>query len=533
MANKKLFSIPAQKIQTINNSGSPAFALKDKEALAQLATTGCLSDTCYTTGESQLKNVQVLVDRVSKTKDGCLFIAKLAVYARQSAFMKDMPALLLSYLAVRSPEHYSQVFRKVISNGKMLRNHVQMVRSGVIDGRKSLPRAMRRQINNWFQNRKSEQLFNDSVGNDPSLLDVIKMVHPKPRDKEQEALFAYLLGNRSFTGKQFKATFNDLPEIVRDYESVKMSLLSKEESNIKVPDVDFRMLDSLGLSDKHWGEIAENAPWHMTRMNLNTFARHNVFTNKRITNIVANRLRSKEEIKKAKVFPYQLLAAYTNATDIPHDVKEALQDAMELAIDNIPEISGHVKILVDVSGSMSSPITGKAGHASSMRCLDVAALIAAALLRVNRHAEILAFDTQVHKFAFNGRDSVFTNSQKLSSFRGGGTDVSVGLQHIYGNKMEVDTIIIVSDNESNTSRWHSYNRTNSQDVWNKIKKQNPNVKMVCIDIQPYTTTQVETDKSILNIGGFSDACFDVIANFVNNKNSTPNHWVEEIMKTEI
>ena len=39
-------------------------------------------------------------------------------------------------------------------------------------------------------------------------------------------------------------------------------------------------------------------------------------------------------------------------------------------------------------------------------------------------------------------------------------------------------------------------------------------KLVCIDIQHYGTTQAPERDDILNIGGFSDAVFDVVASFL-------------------
>ncbi|MGQ0637656.1 MAG: hypothetical protein ACT4QC_23865 [Planctomycetaceae bacterium] len=41
-------------------------------------------------------------------------------------------------------------------------------------------------------------------------------------------------------------------------------------------------------------------------------------------------------------------------------------------------------------------------------------------------------------------------------------------------------------------------------------------KLVCIDLQPYTTSQAPERSDILNIGGFSDAVFDVVAAFLRN-----------------
>ncbi|MFN9977234.1 MAG: TROVE domain-containing protein, partial [Phycisphaerae bacterium] len=39
-------------------------------------------------------------------------------------------------------------------------------------------------------------------------------------------------------------------------------------------------------------------------------------------------------------------------------------------------------------------------------------------------------------------------------------------------------------------------------------------KLICIDLQPNTTTQAPERSDILNIGGFSDAVFNVIAAFL-------------------
>jgi len=46
-------------------------------------------------------------------------------------------------------------------------------------------------------------------------------------------------------------------------------------------------------------------------------------------------LRERELIAKARAFPYQLMVAYANADGrVPDVVKEALQDAMEVALEN-------------------------------------------------------------------------------------------------------------------------------------------------------------------------------------------------------
>ena len=70
---------------------------------------------------------------------------------------------------------------QVIDNGKMLRNFVQILRSGVT-GRKSLGSAPKRLVRQWLERATERQLVQATIGNDPSLADVVKMVHPRPAD---------------------------------------------------------------------------------------------------------------------------------------------------------------------------------------------------------------------------------------------------------------------------------------------------------------------------------------------------------------
>jgi 60 kDa SS-A/Ro ribonucleoprotein len=57
----------------------------------------------------------------------------------------------------------------------------------------------------------------------------------------------------------------------------------------------------------------------------------------------------------------------------------------------------------------------------------------------------------------------------------------------------------------------------------------PDARLVCIDIQPYGTTQAMERDDILNVGGFSDAVFDVVASFAEGRLGAE-HWVGEIEK---
>ena len=479
--------------------------MQPQQALAQYAATGCLNTTFYASAESQLDRVLDLCGRVTPE-----FVAKTAVYCRERGHMNDMPALLLASVSRRDPKLLDRVFDRVVDTPRMLRTFVQVVRSGVT-GRKSLGSAPKRCVRRWLDQRTDAALFAASVGNAPSLMDVVKMVHPKPSTPEREALYGYLLGR--------EVARETLPAVVQRFEAFKAG------DRLNVPDVPFQMLTAVGLSRREWCDVARRGSWQMTRMNLNTFARHGVFQEPKMTEQIAARLRDASEIARSRVFPYQLLAAYRSADSaVPSAVRDALEDAMELAVANVPRIDGQVYVCPDVSGSMRSPVTGRRkGATTTIRCVDVAALVTAAIIRRNPTAEVLPFEQSVIRLRLSPRDSVMTNAERLASVGGGGTCVSAPLAQLNGRKAKGDLVVIVSDNQSWVDAAGARGTAMLRE-WNVFRARNPRARLVLIDLQPYSTTQATEREDILNVGGFSDQVFEVLAEFAAGRlHST--HWV--------
>jgi 60 kDa SS-A/Ro ribonucleoprotein len=261
MANLQLFQTLRGALQpqaaARNEAGGAAYALSPKHQLAQLAATGCLNNTFYAQAQDQLDAVLALAREVDP-----VFVAKTAVYARRAGHMKDMPALLAATLAMRDVSLLAKVFPRVVDNGKMLRNFVQMLRSGAV-GRKSLGTRPKKLVQQWLLEATEAQLLNASVGNTPSLADVVKMVHPKPAEAWRAAWFAWLI-DRPYA-------LEALPPVTQAFERF------KRDRAQEVPDVPFQMLTALELDTQAWAQIAQRGSWQMVRQNLNTFARHGVF----------------------------------------------------------------------------------------------------------------------------------------------------------------------------------------------------------------------------------------------------------------
>lgn len=515
MANVKLFnSHPATlpDSDTHNAAKAPAYAYSARHQLAQLAVTGCLNQTFYASAQTQLDSVLRLVGELDSR-----YVAKAALYARRKGHMKDMPALLLAALVAQRSALVPALFEQVIDSGKMLRTFVQILRSGVT-GRKSLGSQPKRLVQQWLNSATEYQLLQASVGNQPSLADVVKMVHPKPVEAWREAFFAWLIGK--------PVDVKALPELTREL------LAFRSGASLIVPAVPFQLLSNETLNATQWTRLAGNMGWQALRMNLNTLARNGAFQVPGFTPFMTARLADPAAVAKARVYPYQLLAAYRMAGDaVPQSVRNALQDALELSLSNVPVLPGAVVVCPDVSGSMHNPVTGyREGATTAVRCIDVAALVAAAVLRKQPEARVMPFERSVVDIKLNPRDSVMSNAQKLAAIGGGGTDCSAPLARLADAGDKVDTVILVSDNESwIDARRHGATETMLQ--WERIKRRNPQARLVCIDMQPGATTQAADREDILNVGGFSDAVFDVIEQFIGGRYGA-GHWVQAIEAME-
>ena len=515
MANKNLFASALSRFlpraDTVNQAGGAAYAYGPEAKLAQLAATGTLADGFYSSAETQLTDVVLAAKDVDPE-----WVAKCAVYARQSGAMKDMPALLAAYLTMADPDLSVRVFKRVIDNGRMLRTFVQIMRSGQV-GRASLGSRPKRLVREWLEQASMAQLMQAATGNDPSLADIVKMVHPAPANAERRAFYGWLIG------KPYDVAA--LPAEIAAFE------VWKRSPSGELPPVPFEWLTAYPLSPEQWGTLANRMGWQALRMNLNTLARNGAFAIAGVTEAVTARLADRQTIARARPMPYQLMVALGQVGDgVPLAVQAALESALEASLAGVPKLEGQVVVCPDVSGSMGSPVTGyRKGASSKVRCIDIAALVAAAVLRQNRDARVIPFEVDVVKLKLDPNARVAVNAAKLAGVGGGGTNVSAPLALLNKERARVDTVVIVSDNES----WVDPSRrgaTATMNEWNKLRARNSGAKLICIDIQPYGSTQAKDREDIMNVGGFTDAVFDAMARFAKGETRD---WVEIVQNTEV
>ena len=222
------------------------------------------------------------------------------------------------------------------------------------------------------------------------MADVIELTHPKARDAKQSALFKWLLDRRHHN------------DAVADPDVLPM--LAATEALAAVPaDQRRAVLDERGpkaLADAgtSWERLSGWLPGGMDASawesvvpsmgvmalirNLRNFDEQGI--SPAAIETVLGRITDADEVAKARLFPYQVWAAYKHA---PSDNwKRALGATLDLTTANIPTLD-RTLVVIDMSGSMQAPVSNR----SVMSRVEVAAVMAAVTAKRSANADVVIF----------------------------------------------------------------------------------------------------------------------------------------------
>lgn len=139
-------------------------------------------------------------------------------------------------------------------------------------------------------------------------------------------------------------------------------------------------------------------------------------------------------MKTDRVLPFRFISAARHAPQL----EDVLEQAMFKNLEGAEKLSGKTKLLVDVSGSMNSGISGK----SDLRRIDAAAALAMLLREICEEVEVITFDdtakTVKPRRGFALRDEI--GSPRGSTY--------LGRAMQYANKSKYDRVIVITDEQS-------------------------------------------------------------------------------------
>lgn len=248
--------------------------------------------------------------------------------------------------------------------------------------------------------------------------------------------------------------------------------------------------------------------------NLNNILKENI--DPVIMGVFIEEIKNESNVLHSKMYPFRFYSAYkmVKGNDNANSamVLDALEDAVELSVNNIPHLKGTTMLVTDHSGSMSTNLSDK----SQMSYKEVADVMMALSNKICDKSICGAFG-DTFAIAQLSKRNIIQNATALSEIEVGcSTNGFKIIEHMLAKKLVVDRLIIFTDCQLwNSDSYNDYTNPNSdfQSLWHKyIKEVNPNTKLYLVDLAGYGTTVFpEGEKNVVCIAGWSEKLIDYIS----------------------
>ena len=495
--NKKPESIKSKVIKhpdiTSNEEGGIAFKANKKTKLMLRVISSLISENgFYKSGKQLDEDLRKSIHKVAE-KDPA-FILKLALYARTNLYLRTAPMVLLGEFGMSEGRGQVPNARRAVTNTIQRADEITELLAYVIEQNKTrhafkgkLPMVIKNGVADAFNKFGAYNFSKYDRHGTVTFKDAIFLTHPKPKDEDQEAIF------------------NDIVnETLKSADTWEVALSTK------------------GASKETWTNVLPVMPFMARLRNCKNLLEHGVDIAP-----VIKMLKDPKAVQNSKQFPYRFFSAYREIEDIPGSDKlqDAINDAMELSVANVPMFPGITFVASDNSGSMRSPVSDK----SKVERIEIAALFSAIVKKKSEDAIVSAFGSTFKIVPCSSRDSILTNMKKIKNANvDHATNAYLAIQYLNDNKIHVDRIVLFSDMQCYST--HGYNYSIYEELVKYKRNVNPNVYTYSFDLASYGTLQIPDDESrVCTAGGFSDKVLSFIPKFEQDKMN----MLEEIEKIEI
>lgn len=530
--------IPGRETEQVrNNAGGYGFAKDLWTRLEDFLILGTTGGTYYV-GEDRLTadNAQVVFDAIAADGVRVVDLATEISTARPPRAPKNRPALfVLAAAAACGDADTRQAVKASLAQVARTTDHFATFfgywknLGGKATGGGTAPvigRAMRTALASWFLNGDVDQVAwrvckarqrKTPSGEAFALRDALRIAHPKADSAARRALFGWIAGNVSDEDVR-----TQVPSV--DAFLTAQAVTGPVEAIDVVQDrgVPWEFLPDAVLTDPGvWDELVDTIGMTALIRNLSRMTRIGTLTPMGdATRRAAARLTDAGALAKARIHPMDLFLALRvygagHAQPNPRaDIQrwspvpaivDALDEAYELSFGHMEPSGRRLLIAVDSSGSMS---WGGVRHGGTPlgSCYEVGNAMAVILHRIEGgNCHVIDVDTAVHASRVTAR----TNLREIGSWRpsGGGTDLSLPFQWAQQQRLDVDGVVVFTDNETWAGRQHP-----SQALAAYRRAVNGDVRVVLAAMAANGHTIGDPrDEGVLNVAGL-DASLPMVVN---------------------
>lgn len=354
---------------TVTHEGGAGFELDAKTQLYTLAVTDMGGETTYYEhGAARLDRLAHLVHAVTATDPE--WVQGFVPFLRDTAQMRSASIVVAAEYARAGGPGARQVVNAACSRadepGEMLGYWLSR------HGRK-IPMAVKRGIADAAVRLYNERSLIkwDGQSKGVRFADVIDLCHPSPTGwPGQSKLFKHAL-DRRHGHDSTPETMQELALLGDTYAFDRIEPELRRDHLGLVADTAYtweRLAGWLpgGMDAQAWEAVIPQMGYMALLRNLRNFEEAKV--SGAMLDQVAARIADPDEVAKSRQFPYRFLTAYkeTGSTRWAWPLEQAL----EASVRNVPVLPGRTLVLVDTSGSMQSPPSGR----SKILMCEIAAL---------------------------------------------------------------------------------------------------------------------------------------------------------------
>jgi len=491
-----------EKKNIVNYQNAVTFSLTAEYELYAAVVTTSLSASFYEKETDRLERIKNLIKKCDP-----VFVAKLAVYARNEMHMRSVPLVLVVELAkiYSGDSLISKMITNVIQRADEITEllaYYQMANDRKdVKKLNRLSKQIQKGLANCFNKFDEYQFAKYNRDGAVKLKDALFLVHPKAKDKSQQAIFDKLVNNTLQIPYTWETELSQLGQI-KFYSEVEKQRAFKQK----------------------WEELIDSGKigYMALLRNLRNILEANVsgFHISKVCDYFSN----EKSIANSKQLPFRFLAAYREVKALNFKftsmVLNALEDAVTISAQNIKgfDVNTSVVIACDVSGSMQQPISPK----SKVLLYDIGLMLG--MLMQNRCKNVVSgmFGDR-WKIINMPKRSILANVNeyyKREGEVGYATNGHLVLEDLINRKEITDKIMLFTD----AQMWNNaYTKDSFANSWNRYKSIAPNAKLYLFDLAGYGQSPINIEKNdVYLIAGWSDKVFDVL-NALEDKNSALNY----------
>ncbi len=400
--------------------------------------------------------------------------------------------------------------------------------------------GLRRAVSRWYNDKPIDKLAYQMVKyrqrDGWTHRDVLRLAHPKPPDPRYNALYGWAIRGDKSKEEYDEPGLLDGQDLIGAYEVARVAESEKEIASLVTDSgLPWEALDTKWLaSPAVWEALLPKLPITALIRNLARMTRSGLLAPmSKAAQFAVDQVTDQELLKKGRIHPLQVLAAlvtyaggesaFTGRSDVGrhmghHDdvqvrtwepvsqIIDALNDAFYLTFDNLEPTGKRFLLAIDTSGSMTwDPVSG----IPNLYPRTAAAAMAMVVANTEQKYHVVSYATKPRAMSISPKQRLNDVLDIIDGLETGGTDCAAPMLYALYHKIEIDTFVNLTDNQT----WQG--STHPMQALQEYRREiNPEAKLIVVGMTGEAFSVADpNDEGSLDVVGCDTGTPRLIADF--------------------